>query len=137
MQDVVENKIKETSLLRDYKIYTFNGKAKMCMINQDRGHHTRADYSDKDYNWLDFKWGYDHAEISPVKPQNYEKMFELAEKLAVGNVELRVDFYEIDGKIFFGELTFFDGSGYGKIESKSYDEMLGLWLRLPKMEEYL
>lgn len=137
VQDAVENKIKETPPLRDYKIYTFNGKAKMCMINQDRGHHTRADYFDKDYNWLDFKWGYDHAEIPPVKPKNYEKMFELAEKLAVGTVELRVDFYEIDGKIFFGELTFFDGSGYDKIEPKSYDEMFGLWLRLPNMEESL
>ena len=61
-------------------------------------------------------------------------MFELAEKLAVGTVELRVDFYEVDGKIYFGELTFFDGSGFDKIEPKSYDEMLGSWMRLPNME---
>lgn len=134
MKNSLGNKTKEISSLRDYKIYTFNGEAKMCMINQDRGHHTRADYFDRDYNWFDFTWGYDHADVPPEKPRNYEKMFELAEKLAVGTVELRVDFYEVDGKIYFGELTFFDGSGFDKIEPKSYDEMLGSWMRLPNME---
>ncbi len=123
---------KETPPIRDYKIYTFNGEAKMCMINQDRGHHTRADYFDKNFKWLDFTWGYDHADIPPEKPKNYEKMFELAEKLAGGTPELRVDFYEVDGRIYFGELTFFDGSGFDKIEPKSFDELLGSWIRLPK-----
>lgn len=125
----IENK--ETSPLRDYKIYTFNGEAKICMINQDRGHHTRADYFDKDFKWLDFTWGYDHADVPPEKPKNYEKMFELAEKLAAGTPELRVDFYEVDGRIYFGELTFFDGSGFDKIEPKSFDELLGSWIKLP------
>lgn len=134
MKDSIGNKAEEISSLRDYKIYTFNGDAKMCMINQDRGHHTRADYFDRAYNWFDFTWGYDHADVPPEKPRNYEKMFELAEKLAVGTVELRVDFYEVDGKIYFGELTFFDGSGFDKIEPKSYDKMLGSWMRLPNME---
>ena len=118
--------------LRDYKIYTFNGEAKMCMINQDRGHHTSADYFDRDYNWLDFRWGYDHADVLPQKPKNYEKMFALAEKLAEGTPELRVDFYESDGRVYFGELTFFDGSGFDKMEPKSFDEMLGSWVQLPE-----
>lgn len=123
---------KETQPIRDYKIYTFNGEAKMCMINQDRGHHTRADYFDKNYKWLDFTWGYDHADVPPEKPKNYEKMFELAEKLAAGTPELRVDFYEVDGRIYFGELTFFDGSGFDKIEPKCFDELLGSWIKLPR-----
>lgn len=123
---------KDTPPIRDYKIYTFNGEAKMCMINQDRGHHTRADYFDKNYKWLDFTWGYDHADAPPEKPKNYEKMFELAEKLAAGTPELRVDFYEVDGRIYFGELTFFDGSGFDKIEPKYFDELLGSWIKLPR-----
>lgn len=123
---------KETPPIRDYKIYTFNGEAKMCMINQDRGHHTRADYFDKNFKWLDFKWGYDHADVPPEKPKNYEKMYELAEKLAAGTPELRVDFYEVDGRIYFGELTFFDGSGFDKIEPKCFDELLGSWIKLPR-----
>ena len=58
-------------------------------------------------------------------------MFELAEKLAAGTYELRVDFYEVDGAICFGELTFFDGSGFDKIEPKEWDELLGSRVQLP------
>ena len=58
-------------------------------------------------------------------------MFELAEKLATGTYELRVDFYEVDGAIYFGELTFFDGSGFDKIEPKEWDELFGFWVQLP------
>lgn len=121
-----------TSELRDYKIYTFNGKAMLCMVNQDRGIHTRADYFDSDYNWLDFTWGYDHADVSPDKPQNYELMYQLAEKLAIGTSELRVDFYEINGRVYFGELTFFDGSGFDKIEPVEWDYKLGSLISLPQ-----
>ncbi len=117
-------------ILNDYKIYTFNGKAKMCMINQDRGIHTRADYFDEDYNWLDFTWGYDHADIRPIKPNNYEQMFSLAEKLSVGTTELRVDFYQVNNKVYFGELTFFDGSGFDKITPVEWDRKLGSWIKL-------
>lgn len=117
--------------LRDYKIYTFNGKAKFCMINTDRGTDTRADYFDESYNWLDFTWGYPHADVKPEKPANYEKMFELAEKLAKGTATLRVDFYEVNGQIYFGELTFFDASGFDKIIPESYDLKFGEWTKLP------
>ncbi|WP_295218820.1 ATP-grasp fold amidoligase family protein [Ruminococcus sp.] len=117
--------------LRDYKIYTFNGKAKFCMINTDRGTNTRADYFDESYNWLDFTWGYPHADVKPEKPVNYEKMFELAEKLATGTATLRVDFYEVSGQIYFGELTFFDASGFDKIIPESYDLKFGNWINLP------
>lgn len=124
----------KSSVLSDYKIYTFNGKAKLCMINQDRGIHTRADYFDRDYNWLAFGWGYDHADVLPAKPKNYEQMFELAEKLAAGTTELRVDFYEVNGQIYFGELTFFDGSGFDKIEPIEWDYKIGNMLKLPTIQ---
>lgn len=117
--------------LRDYKIYTFNGKAKFCMINTDRGTDTRADYFDESYNWLDFTWGYSHADVKPEKPANYEKMFELAEKLAKGTATLRVDFYEVNAQVYFGELTFFDASGFDKIIPESYDLKFGSWIKLP------
>lgn len=125
-------KARESAPLRDYKIYTFNGNAKLCMINQDRGIHTRADYFDRDYNQLDFTWGYDHADVLPEKPQNYERMYELAEKLAAGTPVLRVDFYEVNGRVYFGELTFFDGSGFDRIEPVEWDYKLGSLVRLPQ-----
>lgn len=121
-----------TAELRDYKIYTFNGKPEFCMINQDRGVHTRADYFDRNYKWLDFSWGPDHADTLPQKPKNYELMYQFAERLAAGTVVLRVDFYEVDGRLYFGELTFFDGSGFDKIEPVEWDYKLGGMVRLPE-----
>lgn len=117
--------------LMDYKVYTFNGVAKLAMINTGRGVDTRADYFDKEYNWLDFKWGYEHAENIPPKPTHYEEMFNLAEKLAEGTSELRVDFYESNGRVYFGEMTFFDGGGFDPIEPFDWDIKMGSWIVLP------
>ena len=103
------------------------------MINSDREiGKTKADYFDMDFHWLDFKWGYDHAPVKPLKPKNFEKMKELAAVLSKDIPELRVDFYEADNKIYFGELTFFDGSGFDKIEPKEWDDKLGEWIVLPE-----
>lgn len=122
-------------VLNDYKIYTINGKAMLCMINQDRGMHTTADYFDREFNWLDFTWGYSHAAVRPSKPKCYEKMFQLAERLAVQTTELRVDFYIINEQIFFGELTFFDGSGFDMINPQQWDEILGALIKLPNIPD--
>ena len=66
-----------------------------------------------------------------AKPRSYEKMIELAEKLSKGISFLRVDFYEINGRIYFGELTFYPGSGYEQFQPKEWDYKLGEWIRLP------
>lgn len=123
----------ETGQLRDYKFYCFNGEPKIIMINSDREiGKTKADYFDMDFNWLDLKWGYEHALVKPLKPINFEKMKELAVVLSKNIPELRVDFYEVNNKIYFGELTFFDGSGFDKIEPKEWDKIFGDWIKLPK-----
>lgn len=119
----------ETGQLRDYKFYCFNGEPKIIMINSDREiGKTKADYFDMDFNWLDLKWGYEHALVKPSKPINFEKMKELAVVLSKNIPELRVDFYEVNNKIYFGELTFFDGSGFDKIEPKEWDKKIGDWI---------
>lgn len=127
---------KETGQLRDYKLYCFNGEPKIIMINSDREiGKTKADYFDMDFNWLDLKWGYEHAAVKPLKPKNFEKMKELATILSKDIPELRVDFYEVNNKIYFGELTFFDGSGFDKIEPREWDEKLGGWITLPQKRD--
>lgn len=119
----------ETGQLRDYKFYCFNGEPKIIMINSDREiGKAKADYFDMDFHWLDFKWGYDHAPVKPLKPKKFEKMKEFAAVLSKDIPELRVDFYEVDNKIYFGELTFFDGSGFDKIEPKEWDKKIGDWI---------
>lgn len=119
--------------LKDYKFYCFNGVMKFVMINSDRNTSkpTRADYFDRDFNWLDFTWGYSHAEVHPQKPEQFEKMVAIAEKLAKGMPHIRVDLYDCNGKIYFGELTFFDGSGFDKIEPMEWEYKIGAMLELP------
>ena len=125
--------INENSDLKDYKFYCFNGTMKFVMINSDRNSDkpTKADYFDRDFNWLDFTWGYAHAEIRPEKPEKFEEMVFLAEKLSKGLSHIRVDFYECDGKVYFGELTFYDGSGFDAIEPIEWDYKIGKLIKSP------
>ncbi|WP_162011067.1 ATP-grasp fold amidoligase family protein [Streptococcus sp. S784/96/1] len=125
----------ETRELRDYKVYVFNGQAKFMMLNSSRGVDTRADYFDREGNWLDFIWGYSHAEMRPILPKNFKKMLSFSEILAKDLLHLRVDFYEVNGELYFGELTFYDGSGFDKIEPISWDMKFGEWLTLPNLRE--
>lgn len=124
---------KQLEELSDYKFYCFDGKMKFVMINSERNSlgRTRADYFDRNFNWLDFKWGYEHAPTRPQKPEKFEEMIEIAEKLAYGIPHVRVDLYESEGQIYFGELTFFDGSGMDKIEPIEWDYRIGEMLKIP------
>ena len=106
---------------------------KFVMINSDRNSDkpTKADYFDRDFNWLDFTWGYEHAACRPEKPDGFDEMIAIAEKLAQGLPHVRVDLYECNGHIYFGELTFFDGSGFDKIEPIEWEYRIGEMLILP------
>lgn len=131
---IAENYMEDsfTGELVDYKFFTFDGKVKAMFISSGRqGEGTRADYFDADFNFLDFTWGYPHAMIRPEKPTCFEEMKNYAEMLAKGTIELRVDFYQVDGKVFFGEMTFFDGGGFENFDPYSWDIKFGSWINLP------
>lgn len=119
--------------LRDYKFYCFDGKAKVVGIYQDRNtdKETTGDFFDMDFNWLDFTFNMPNAKVKPSKPNHFEKMKEIAEILSEGIPHVRVDLYLSNDKIYFGELTFFDGSGFDKIEPFEWDVKLGSWINLP------
>ena len=118
--------------LKDYKILCFNGKAKCLFVCLNRNLKTglNVDFYDIEWNPLPFERHYSSSGSLIPRPHNFEKMIKLAEKLAVDIPFVRVDFYEVDGKIYFGELTFFPGSGFEKFNPKSYDEVLGNWIDL-------
>lgn len=120
--------------LADYKFYCFDGNVKLVGIFQDRNalSSTTADYFSRDYKWQEILWGYPHAEVPPEKPKEFEDMVKLAEVLSEGFCEIRVDLYLCGGQIYFGELTFFDGSGYDRITPEEWDTTLGDWITLPK-----
>lgn len=120
--------------LIDYKFYCFNGRVKLVGIYSGRNSKvgTVVDYYGKNFNWVDINWGYCHAENRPKKPKKFTEMVRLAEILSKDIPHLRVDLYYTNNKIYFGELTFFDGSGFDKIEPIEWDYKLGSWIDLPE-----
>jgi len=114
----------------------FNGKVKSIMVCSQRGTEDGLHVTNYDPQWnvQPFERGYPIAEKPVQKPQRLEEMIRLAEQLAEGIPYLRVDFYETQGKIYFGELTFFPGSGYSRFRPREWDEILGSWIRLPEEE---
>ena len=124
----------KTAELRDYKFFAFNGKVKALFIASERqkeNEETKFDFFDAEYNHLPVRNGHPNAEIPPEKPKNFEKMKAFAEKLSEGIPHLRVDFYEVDGKIYFGELTFSHWSGMVPFEPEEWDKTFGDWIELP------
>ena len=126
-----------TGELRDYKFFTFGGDAKIMFVATDRGKkdtETKFDFFDMDFNHLNIRNGHPNADICPEKPKSFDKMKVLAEKLSKNIPHLRVDFYEADGKLFFGELTFYHWSGLVPFEPVEWDRTLGNWIKLPTDE---
>lgn len=124
----------ETEELRDYKFFVFNGCPKALFIATDRGkeEETKFDFFDMEYNKLPFTNGHPNADVTPQKPKCFDEMKVLAEKLSKGIPHLRVDFYEVDGKIYFGELTFSHWSGMVPFEPEEWDIIFGSWIQLPE-----
>lgn len=119
--------------LYDYKFFCFNGRVKVFKIDFDRNKDHHANYYDREGRLLPFG----ELVCMPVPDKKLEiprtrlKMIELAEKLANKHSFLRVDFYSINGKIYFGELTFYPASGMGKFVPEEWDGIMGSWLNLP------
>lgn len=134
-QIIAEKYMEDTVLgeLRDYKFFTFGGVPKIVHIvsnRQNRDEETYGDFFDMDYNHLDLTMGHNNAPVPPEKPKNFEKMKEFAAKLSEGTRHLRVDFYEVDGKLYFGELTFYQDSGFADIQPPEWNDVLGSWISL-------
>lgn len=123
-----------TKELRDYKFFAFDGVVKSMFIAADRHNEnkpTTFDFFDTEFRHLDLRHGHPNAETQPEKPKNFELMIELTEKLAKGFPHVRVDFYEVNGKVYFGEITFFHHSGFTRFDPEKWDLVFGEWLKLP------
>ena len=123
--------------LRDYKFFCFNGEPKLMFIASERqlaDSETKFDFYDMDFNHLPIINGHPNATIAPKQPQNFERMKDLSAKLSAGIPQLRVDFYECNGRLYLGELTFSHWGGLVPFEPEEWDEILGSWIQLPKAE---
>lgn len=129
----------ETEELRDYKFFVFGGQVKALFIASERYKEgeTKFDFFDADFNHLEFTNGHPNADVMPQKPITFDKMKQLASKLGNGIPHVRVDLYEVDGKIYFGEMTFSHWNGFKPFKPEEWDGKFGEWIRLPKLEEEL
>ncbi len=125
----------QTRELRDYKFFSFNGAVKALFIAKDRtrNEETKFDFFDADFNHLPFTNGHPNADVLPEKPKNFEEMKRLAAKLSEGIPQVRVDFYEANGRVYFGEMTFFHWSGLVPFEPEEWDKKFGEWVELPRV----
>lgn len=120
--------------LKDYKFMCFNGEVRCSFVGLNRQSETglNIDFYDLEWELMPFERHYPNSGIKLEKPKNYEKMIRLAELLSSELPFVRVDFYEINGRMYFGELTFYPGSGFEGFTPESYDELLGSWINLKK-----
>ena len=119
--------------LRDYKAFCFNGEPRFFYLSQGLENHKTARISFVTLDWQFAK--YTRSDYAPFKklpprPKNLEKMIELARTLSKGTRFLRVDFYEINGSVYFGELTFHPNAGFNPFKKEEYDQELGSLMRL-------
>ncbi len=121
--------------LIDYKFFCFNGEPKFLYVSEGLSNHenARISFANMNYEKTEFyRKDYRPFDKLPDKPTNFDKMKELSKKLSKNIPFIRVDFYEVNGQIYFGELTFFPCSGFIPFEPEEWDRKLGDMLKLPK-----
>lgn len=121
----------ETQELRDYKFFCFNGEVKLLFIASDRqveGEDTKFDFYDADFKHLPFINGHPNSHEQIERPEGFEIMKSLAEKLSKDIPQVRIDFYVVNGEIKFGEITFFHWSGFVPFEPALWDKKIGDWI---------
>ena len=132
---IIEENIQEEDSkeqINDYKIMCFNGEPKCSFVCSNRNAESGLCVNFYDYNWqpMPFERHYPKNKQEIEKPSQYNKMLELAKKLSKDIPFVRVDFYQKGEKIYFGELTFYPGSGMEEFTPDEWDEKIGNWLDL-------
>ncbi len=123
----------KTNELRDYKFFCFDGVVKALFVATDRQKREEPyfNFFDEDYNELDLKQGHPNNPIPPEKPSCFDEMKEVAAQLSKGIPHVRVDLYEANGKVYFGEMTFYHFGGMVPFEPEKWDMEFGDMINLP------
>lgn len=117
--------------LKDYKFFCFDGCPKALFVATDRATDTRFDFFDMDFNHLPIKNGHENSDLPIAKPMGFEEMKRIASILSKGVPQVRVDLYDVNGKIYFGELTLSHWGGTTPFEPEEWDYRFGEWIKLP------
>ena len=114
--------------INDYKFLCFNGIPRVMFVVSDRHEDCRLDYYDMEFNHLPITAVYPNSDKAIEKPALFNEMYVLAARLSKGIPFVRIDLYEINGKIYFGEFTHFDGGGFYPRKPDEWEYRLGDWI---------
>lgn len=121
------------NVIRDYKVFCFNGKSRMTLVCSDRNTENglKEDFYDESWTHLDIKRvGHENSEKSISCPINYDRMKEIAACLSKQLSFARIDFYELNQALYFGEITLYPADGFEPFQPESWDMKMGEWLKL-------
>ncbi|MBE0601314.1 MAG: glycosyl transferase [Firmicutes bacterium] len=119
--------------LKDYKILCFNGEPKLIELDFNRFSGHKRNIYDLQWNLVPMVIEYPTDDkLKLPKPPKLDEMLAFARTLSRNIPHVRVDFYSINGNVYFGELTFFHGSGYYRFIPEAWDGILGEWITLPE-----
>lgn len=118
--------------LNDYKLMCFGGKVRCTFVCSERNTSDglKVTFFDNDWNVMPFERHYPQSSVKIEKPKQFQEMITIAEKLSEGIPFVRVDLYEEDENVFFGEMTFYPGSGFEEFTPEEWDYSLGDWIDL-------
>lgn len=118
--------------LHDYKFFCFNGEVKAMFVATDRASGcVKFDYFDCDFNHLDIIQTHPMSGKIISKPECFDEMKKLASILSQGIPHVRCDFFQVNGKVYFGELTFYHHGGFVPFHPDKWNKIWGSWLNLP------
>lgn len=123
--------------INDYKFFCFGGRPEIMFVATERfnaASETKFDFFDMEWNHLDIRNGHPNAAVPPARPACFDEMKRLAARLSEGIPQVRVDFYEVGGKVLFGEYTFYHWGGFMPFDPDSADEMMGSMFKLPRRQ---
>ncbi len=133
---IAEKYLVELEQVYDYKFMCFNGEVKFIWVDTDRFTDHKRTLFTTDWEKMDKKIMYPSAEYDIPKPVNFERMLDIAKALSKGFIHVRVDLYNVNGKIYFGEMTFSSESGTLTTEPKEFESEMGDWIELTERKPY-
>ncbi len=117
--------------LRDYKFFCFDGEPKALYIASNRSiDDVKFDYYDMEFKHLDIRQKYQNSSENITKPVMFDEMVRISKELSKGFKHVRVDLYEVNKEVYFGELTFYPLGGFIPFDPPVWDEIFGEWLKL-------
>lgn len=125
VEELLVNRENPKAGINDYKIFCYNGHAKYIIVDVDRYIGHKRNFYDTDWNNLHIESDCPPSDREIEKPDNLKEMLKIAEKLSGDFPYVRVDLYSVEGKVYFGELTFYPWSGYVQFVPDEWDFKFG------------